>query len=221
MVFGLVLSLLVVPGGSASGTAPATADEVARWLAGTYDTREQSVRDAEVPALRMLIVTVPKSRLSFGAAVLYVEQAPEAKPDRPSLQRFLRIETDAEGAILFRWFDLKDGASAAGKWGRPADLALFGRDDVRERTACAVTLKKIGDHYEGSVSAIECAPPFLGAVRVSSEIRVFSDHVETWDRAFGAKGVQIFGPASGPYAWKKRSAVAPEEHSPAARERDE
>lgn len=206
----LVLSLLLAarPIGAES---PASPDEVAMWLAGTYDTREQAGRDAEVPALRLLIVAVPKSRLSFGAPVLYLEEAPVAKPDRPSLQRFFRIETDAEGAIVLRRFDLKDGSAAAGKWRMPADLALFGRNDVRERSACAVTLRKIGDHYEGTAASVECVPAFLGVTRASSEIRVFSDRVETWDRGFGAKNVQLYGPVLGPYLWKKRSAVAPEE----------
>jgi hypothetical protein len=201
---GVVLFLLLAarPIGAES---PASSDEVSRWLVGTYDTRDQAARDAEVPALRMLIVAVPNSRLSFGAPVLYLEEASFAKPDRPSLQRFLRVETDAEGAIVLRTFDLKDGSAAAGKWRMPADLALFGRNDVRERTACAVTLKKTGDHYEGSAAAVECVPAFLGVKRATSEIRVFSDRVETWDRGFGAKNAQVYGPVLGPYLWKKRS----------------
>lgn len=202
----LLLLLLAAPPAGAGG--PASAKEIAAWLAGTYDTKEQSVRSAEVPALRMVIVAVPKSRLSFGVPVFYLEEAPAGTPDRPSLQRFLRVETDADGAIVLRSFDLKDGAAAAGKWRTPADLALFGRNDVRERTACAVTLKKILERYEGSVSAVACLPPFLGAATATSEIRVFSDRVETWDRAFGAKGAQVFGPLFGPYSWKKRAAAA-------------
>lgn len=216
---GVVLSLLLAarPIGAES---PASPDELARWLVGTYDTRDQAARDAEVPALRMLIVAVPKSRLSFGAPVLYLEEAPVAKPDRPSRQRFLRVETDADEAIVLRKFDLKDGSAAAGKWRTPADLALFGRNDVRERTACAVTLKKIGDHYEGAAASVECVPALLGVTRATSEIRVFSDRVETWDRGFGPKNVQLYGPILGPYLWKKRSAVAPEELPTAVLEPD-
>ena len=200
--------------------SPAFADEVTRWLVGTYDTRDQAARDAEVPALRLLIVAVPKSRLSFGAPVFYLEEAPVAKPDRPSRQRFLRVETDADGAIVLRTFDLKDGSAAAGKWRMPADLALFGRNDVRERTACAVTLKKIRDHYEGTAASVECVPALLGLTRATSEIRVFSDRVETWDRGFGAKSVQLYGSTLGPYSWKKRSAVAPGELPAAVLEPD-
>ena len=203
-----------------SATAPASFDEVARWLAGTYDTREQAARDAEVPALRMLIVAVPKSRLSFGAPVLYLEESPVGTPDHPSRQRFLRIETDAEGAIVLRSFELKDGSAAAGKWRAPADLALFGRNDVRERTLCAVTLKKVEERYEGVATAVACVPAYLGVTRASSEIRVFSDRVETWERGFGPKNVQLFGAVLGPYLWKKRSAVAPEELPTAAPEPD-
>ncbi len=214
---GLAILLAALPAG---GQAPASADEAARWLVGTYDTREQAVRDAEVPALRMLIVAVPKSRLSFGSPVLYLEEAPAGRPDRPSRQRFLRVETDAQGAIVLRTFDLKDGSAAAGKWQSPSDLALFGRNDVRERTPCAVTLKKVEDHYEGVASDVACVPAFVGVTRASSEIRVFSDRVETWDRGFGPKNVQLFGAVLGPYLWKKRSAVAPQAPGTAAPEPD-
>lgn len=82
----------------AGAESPSSADEVARWLVGTYDTQDQAARDVEVPAL-------------------------------------------------------------------------------------------------------------LGVKRASSEIRVFSDRVETWDRGFGTRSVQLSGPRLGPYAWKKRSAV--------------
>ena len=211
MVLGLVLALLAAPEGTGPSTAPASADEVAVWLAGTYDTRDQAARDAEVPVLRMLIVAVPKSRLSYGAPVLYLEEAPAARPDRPSLQRFLRVETDATGAIVLRRFDLKDGSAAAGKWRMPADLALFGRNDVRERVSCALTLKKTADHYEGSAAAVECIPALLGVTRATSEMRIFPDRVETWDRGFGAKSVQLYGPMLEPYRFRKRSAIAPEE----------
>ena len=205
----LPLALLVAarPGGA---QLPAAADEVAGWLAGTFDTKDQAVADAEVPPLRLVVVAVPKSRLSFGAPVLYREEAKPDRPDRPVRQGFLRVEEDASGGVVVRLFELKDGASAAGKWRTPVDLALFGRNDIREREACSVTLSRTGDHYEGMATGSGCAPSLLGASRASSELRLWSDRLETWDRGFDRKGEQVWGPRKGPYRWTKRSALPPE-----------
>jgi hypothetical protein len=197
--------------------APASAEEVAGWLAGTYDTRDQAAVDDEVPLLRAVIVPVPKSRLSFGAPVLYREEAPVDRPERPILQSFLRIEEDASGRVVLREFDLTEGAAAAGKWRMPEVLALFGRNDVRERSACALTLTKTSDHYEGSTAEPGCALPLLGVSRATSEIRLWPSRMETWDRGFSAGGEQVWGPRKGPVRWKKTSALPPEDSSPAAK----
>jgi len=205
----LPLALLVAarPGGA---QLPAAADEVAGWLAGTFDTKDQAVADAEVPPLRLVVVAVPKSRLSFGAPVLYREEAKPDRSDRPVRQGFLRVEEDASGGVVVRLFELKDGAAAAGKWRTPVDLALFGRNDIREREACSVTLSKREDHYEGMAAGSGCAPSLLGASRASSELRLWSDRLETWDRGFDRKGEQVWGPRKGPYRWAKRSTLPPE-----------
>jgi len=198
--------------------APASAREVAGWLAGTFDTREQAAVDADVPLRRTVIVEVPKSRLSFGAPVLYREEAPLDRPERPVRQSFLRIEEDASGRVILREFELKEGAAAAGKWRTPEVLALFGGNDVRERSGCAVALAKTGDHYEGSAAAPGCALPLLGASRASSEIRLWPDRMETWDRGFNARGEQVWGQRKGPVRWMKGSALPPGDAPPAERE---
>lgn len=207
LLLSLALLLAARPGGA---QLPGAADEVAGWLGGTFDTKDQAAIDAEVPSLRLVIVAVPKSRLSFGAPVLYREEAKPNRLERPVRQGFIRLEEDASGGIVVRFFELKDGAAAAGKWRTPADLALFGRNDIRERTACAITLSRKGDHYEGTSAGSGCAPSLLGANRASSEIRVWPDRLETWDRGFDGRGEQVWGPRKGPYRWTKRTALPPE-----------
>lgn len=186
-------------------------------MAGTFDTTEQAKLDAEVPPLRAVAVLVPKSRLSDGALVLYREEARLDRLDRPERQRFLRVEEVASGRVVVRMFELKEAASAAGKWRTPEVLALFSRNDVRDRPACAITMTKKGDHYEGSATDLGCAPPLLGVSRPTSEIRLWPGRMETWERGFDAKGVQVWGPRKGPFRWEKRSPHPPGEAGDAAR----
>lgn len=195
----------------AASQAPASAEEVAGWLAGTFDTVDQATLDADVPRLRAVVVLVPKSRLSDGAPVLYREEARFDRLERPVRQCFLRLDEDASGLVVVREFELKEAAIAAGKWRTPEVLALFGRNDVRERAGCAVALRKSGDHYEGSLKEPGCALPLLGASRSSREIRLWPGRTEIWERGFDAIGAQVWGPMKGPVRWEKRSPLPPGE----------
>jgi hypothetical protein len=190
-------------------TAPASAAEVARWAAGTFDTYDQASLDPEVRRVRLISVLVPKSRLSIGAAVLYWEEASADRLDRPETQRFLRFEEDASGQVLARLYALKERLVAAGKWRVPADLALFGRNDVRELSDCVVSLRKVGDRYEGQTKGKGCGAATGPAASASLEIRIWPDRMEIWDRAFDAQGQQSFGPRKGPYRFAKRSGTPP------------
>lgn len=214
MVAGLLL-LALLEGSSPEAPPPASTEEVERWLAGTFDTKDQAALDPEVPLLRAVVVLVPKSRLSDGAPVLYREEARFDRLERPERQCFLRLEEDGSGRVVVREFGLKGAAAAAGKWRTPEVLALFGRNDVRERPGCAVALARVGDHFEGSAPGPGCAPALLGASRSSSEIRLWPGRMETWERSFDAKGEQVSGPRKGPVRWEKRSPLPPEQ-GPAA-----
>ena len=191
-------------------------DELVAWLSGTFDSTEQAELDKDTQAVRMVTVTVPKSLLSFGAPVLYREQAAVDRLDRPYLQRFMRVEKDPGGAILVRLFELKDPIAAAGKWREASDLGLFGKNDVRERDGCLVTLRPVGDRFEGGTSGKRCVSSLRGAAYATSEVRIWRDRLETWDRGYDGDGKQVWGPSKGPYRFVKRSEGIPSDALPGA-----
>jgi hypothetical protein len=192
-------------------SAPASAAEVVGWAAGTFDTNDQASLDPEVRRVRLISVLVPKSRLSSGAAVLYWEEASADRLERPETQRFLRFEEDASEQVRARLYALKERLVAAGKWRVPADLALFGRNDVRELSDCVVSLRKAGGRYEGQTKGKGCGAATGPVASASLEIRIWPDRMEIWDRAFDVKGQQIFGPRKGPNRFVKRSGAPPAE----------
>ena len=210
----LALLAAALPG-LAEGVSPQV-EELVAWLTGTFDSKNQADLDPDYRVVRMVTVAVPKSRLSLGAPVLYREQATLDRTARPFFQRFLRIEEDPGGTILVRLFELKDPITAAGKWRDASDLALFGKNDVRERDGCLVTLRPIGDRFEGGTSGERCVSSLRGAAYATSEVRIWRDRIETWDRGFDGKGTQVWGPAKGPYRFVKRSAGTPADPSPGA-----
>ncbi len=211
MVACALLAALVAAASPAAPEAPASAGEAAAWATGLFDTRDQAALDPEVRPVRLVTVAVPKSRLSFGAPVLYWEEAFSDRLDRPEVQRFLRFEEDATGKLLARLFALKERLVAAGKWSNPSDLALFGKNDVREQTDCVVFLTKTDGRYEGKTGGRSCGAAAGTAVTASLELRIWPDRMEVWDRGFDAEGRQVFGPLKGPYRFVKKSAAPPGE----------
>ena len=209
MVVAALLPLLLVGAPQEAPQAPPSAAEVAGGAAGTFDTRDQASVEPEVRSIRLVTVLVPKSRLSFGAPVLYWEEASIDRLDRPAIQRFLRFEEDAAGRVVARPYALEERLVAAGKWRNPSDLGLFGRNDVRELADCVVILKKIEGRYEGQTTGRSCGAATGQAASASLEIRVWPGRMEVWDRGFDAQGQQVWGPRKGPYRFVKRSGTPP------------
>ena len=204
------LLLLAAPGPAVLGAEPPSAvEEVAGLLAGTFDSKAQSVSDPKFKAVRLVAVRVPKSRL--GDPVLYVEQALLSTPNKPYRQRFYRIEATADGGVISRVFEPKDALAVSGKWRDPSDLALFGEGDVVERVGCAVRLKKTPDGWFGGTEGTNCPSQLQGARYAESDVRLFPERMETWDRGFDVQDRQVWGAEQRPYVFERRSAGPPAE----------
>ena len=196
--------------------AESRAAEVAAWLTGTFDSKDPA---PEGGAVRIVIVSVPKSRIANGAAVLYREQAVAPKLDEPSLQRFYRLEEDGE-VVRLRAFDPKDPLIVRGKWRDPSALALYGANDVREKTGCTIVLKRVGARWEGgtpegmqATPQAACPSHFRNAVRMTSAVNLSKDELVQWDRGFDEKGKQTWGSLDGATTFLKRSAGSPADDS--------
>lgn len=200
------LLFLAVPGPAASGAEPPSAvEEVAALLTGTFDSKAQADGDPKTwKAVRLVTVRVPKSRL--GEPVLYVEQALLATPNKPYRQRFYRLEETADGGVISRVFEPKDLLAVSGKWREPADLALFGEGDVKERVGCAVRLKKTPEGWFGGTEGKNCPSALAGARYAESDVRLYPDRMETWDRGFDVNDEQVWGSERRPYQFERRSA---------------
>jgi len=206
-----LLLLLALPGPAALGAEPpSVVEEVAALLSGTFDSKAQAEADPKTwKAVRLVAVRVPRSRL--GDPVLYVEQALLATPDKPYRQRFYRLEETADGGVVSRVFEPKDKLAVSGKWRDPSDLALFGERDVAERIGCAVRLKKTPEGWFGGTEGKNCPSALAGARYAESDVRLYPDRMETWDRGFDVNDEQVWGSEKRPYEFERRSPGPPAE----------
>jgi hypothetical protein len=192
--------------------AESRAAEVAAWLTGTFDSKDPAPVGG---AARIVIVSVPKSRIANGAAVLYREQAAAPKLDEPSFQRFYRLEEDGE-VVRLRAFDPKDPLIVRGKWRDPSALALYGANDVREKPGCEIALKKVGERWEGgtpegmqATAQAACPSSVRNAVRMASSVILSKDELMQWDRGFDEKGKQTWGSLDSGTRFVKTSVSVP------------
>ena len=183
------------------------AAEVAAWLTGTFESREQVAGGAS-QAVRIVIVAVPKSRIADGALVLYREEAAAPKVDEPTRQRFYRLE-EVGDAVRVRAFDPKDPILVRGKWRDPSDLALYGASDMRERPGCAMLLRKSADLWQGETAGPDCPSAVRPAVTMTSRLVLARDGFTEWDRGFDEKGRQTRNPPEGGMRFLKTSMSAP------------
>jgi hypothetical protein len=162
-----------------------------------------------VGGTKMVVALVPKSRLGFGAPVLYVEEARADAPDRPYRQRFLRVEDVGLGRALLKVFEPKDRIAVAGKWRDPADLALFGERDVVERKGCDVVLVRDGDAYAGETKGNGCPSPLAGGRTMTERFHVTASELEIAASGFDAAGKRVWG-AEKPLVFKREIGGPPE-----------
>ena len=202
----VLLAAALLAGPAAASEPPATVEQVATLLTGTFDSRAQAESEPKAPrAARLVGAHVPKSRIGAGAPVVYVEQAPLAKPDRPFHQRFYRIEETADGGVIARVFEPKEPLAVSGKWRDPADLALFGAGDVVERIGCAVRLKRTEEGWSGATEGTSC-PSASGAARYAeTDLRLSPGRVEWWERGYDVNDLQVWGSSIRPTVYERRS----------------
>lgn len=183
------------------------AAEVAAWLAGTYELKDQGP-EGNPEAVRIVIVAVPKSRIANGGLVLYREQAAAPKLDQPTQQRFLRLEEDGD-TVRMRVFDPKDPVVVRGKWRDPSALALYGASDLRERPGCTMLLRKKGDLWEGEMPGADCPSTARTAATMTSVLILAQDGFTQWDRGFDEKGRPAWKTPEAGMRFLKRSMNAP------------
>lgn len=208
---GVAAAALLLAAGPAF--AQGRASEVAAWLTGTFEAKDPV---AGGDFVRIVVVSIPKSRLANGAAILYREEASAPRLDEPSLQRFYRVEEDGE-VVRLRAFDPKDPFIVRGKWRDPATLALYGPNDVRVKLGCTITLKRVGVRWEGgtpeATALMACPSAVRSAVRISSSMTLSKDELVQWDRGFDERGKQTWGSLEGGTTFVKKSPASPVDDS--------
>jgi CpeT protein len=175
-------------------------DEVASYLIGAMDTSAQAAIDRHGPDVR---ITTCSIRVADTAATfLYQEQALSLKLNSPYRQRFLQIAPSADRlqveSIAYKpanpeaWMGLCDKPEVD----RIVPVSQLGD------TVCSLILQKQGDGYLGTTPEEGCVANYRGAVRITNQVQLTQNTMETWDRGFDAGGQQVWGARDESYQYR-------------------
>lgn len=185
--------------------AAETADRLATWLEGDYDSADQEARDFSYYAisLRMCAIDLP----DLGERILYVEQAFLENPTAPYRQRLYRVvPQDDDTAVSEVWQATSEATEDAlvGLCDDPTAFS-FTAEDFEPREGCAVTMTWDGEIFSGSTSDNECLSSLNGATYATAEVSLGSDLLTSWDRGYNSNDVQVWGATAGAYEFVRRT----------------
>ena len=182
------------------------ADLVAERLAGSYSSAAQAALDSEFFDVRLHMAPIWPERAD--GRWLYVEQAMATALDKPYRQRIYCVTDAGDGTVLSAVYELPNAAARVGAWRTPE---VFANDDpalLTKRDGCVIRLAHApaspaapgtADAWIGSTNGRDCLSSLRGATYATSEVRLYADRIETWDRGFDANDQQVWGAKKGPY----------------------
>jgi CpeT protein len=180
-------------------------DRLAVWLAGTYDTADQSLVDPNFLNIHLSLCRVSAPEL--GPRVLYVEQAVAGSLSAPYRQRLYVVEpvSDAGLQATSRVFELVNPRAAVGACQRLP--VVFTAAQADERAGCLVRLDWQPDagSFVGGTIGSTCLSSLRGASYATTEVTLTAERLTSLDRGWTDAGVQVWGSTLGPYEFVRRS----------------
>lgn len=173
-------------------------EELIHMMQGHFTSTEQAEADSTYYDITLHMARIWPDRGYY----LYVEQA-VTEPYSPYRQRIYQLEKEAD-FYASRVFTIKEEKSFVGQWKNPAFFHKYGRELIEEKEGCIVFLKRTenGD-YEGSTNADNCKSTLRGAAYATSEVKICSDKIESWDQGFNENGKQVWGAVKGGYVFTR------------------
>lgn len=205
-LWSLPIVLLLTMVASGQTTRPATDADVARlseMLVGRFDSSVQANADPE----NYFNILLQMARIwpdRKDGPWLYVEQATALMPHRPYRQRIYRL-TRRGDRLVSEVHELPgDPLRFVGAASDPTKLADLKPEQLAHKAGCDVQLWPTEDGFVGATVGCECPSKLAGASYATSEVRLFADRLETWDRGYDKEGKQVWGAEHGPYVFNRR-----------------
>jgi len=170
--------------------------KLAKRLTGSFNSAEQSKIDQSYFDVSLNSSHIWKDRAD--GYWIYVEQAITRSPKKPYRQRVYHM-TQVGDTLYSRVFELPHPETFINKYNQPTALAGITPDSLISREGCKVVLTYQKGVFSGATHNQDCLSDFKEATYATSNVKIFKDHIESWDRGYNAKNEQVWGADKGPY----------------------
>ncbi len=178
--------------------------QLAVMLSGEFDSSDQAAEASSYYNVHLWGCEAEAPDLD--GVALYIEQALSTDQNNPYRQRLYlltELEASEDGdaraqSIIYRF------TSPAALIGTCAEgeLPSFELDELELREGCEVELTWNGTSFVGGTTGQECSSSMGGDYSVS-DIEIFDDRIESWDRGYYDSGIQAWGSTDGPYIFER------------------
>ncbi len=186
----------------------AQAEEIVSYLVGQMDTSAQAAANEGSAAVQMTTCVIQIEH--DGAEVdeaegtyLYQEQALMNQLDQPYRQRFLQIVPhELSQSVRSHSYKPSNPDAWVGLCNQPEAARVIPVADLGE-SVCHVFLRPTASGYLGKTPIGGCPADFRGAVRITNQILLNGQGMNTWDRGFDAAGNQVWGAEDTAYQFRR------------------
>lgn len=176
--------------------------ELAAWFSGYYRNRAQATSDPAFAEIELHVVPIWPGRTD--GRWFYVEQGAVETSDAPDRQRVYRLTTGPDGVIAEVYAFRGDAERHVGAWMRSNPLLGVTPDVLDFRDGCTLYFERRPNRtYEGRTRGQTCVSRLRGASYATTELTVGQEGLVRWDRGMTHNGVQVWGPAAGPYRFDR------------------
>jgi len=174
---------------------------LAKWMQGSFDSQEQHLKDtANYFDIRLEIIPVWADRSD--GIWFYVEQAVAGHLDKPYRQRIYQLTENAKGEFESKIFLLTDPLRFAG---HSELIEKLNPDSITKKEGCSVFLRRADRKtFQGGTVGKNCPSERGGSKYATSEVLITESKLESWDRGFDEKDVQVWGAEKGAYIFIKK-----------------
>jgi hypothetical protein len=177
-------------------------------LTGSFSSQEQAERDPRMYDIRLTMTRIWADR--DDGYWLYVEQARADALDSPYRQRVYQVVRAGEKEFESRVYTLPGEGTPeiirrfAGAGSDPSKLDGLSPADLQIREGCTIFARREADGtFSGATRGTGCPSSREGAKYVTSEVKLSSDVLESWDRGWDAEGKQVWGSTEGGYVFRR------------------
>ena len=166
-------------------------------LIGEFSSKEQSLQDTTYLNIHLSMSRIWEEDRS--AIWLYVEQAMDAKREKPYRQRVYKLNHPGTDIFTSDIYTLKNQERFIGLQNDATKRNALTPEMIELKDGCTVTMNKMIGNYIGGTDADKCPSDLRGASYATTKITLKENMLESWDQGFDKNGVQVWGAIKGGY----------------------